>query len=95
MLFVIVVWTLMYPALGFEDGSLAAGASKTGTVAYETIPPELSWAPTETVGRSLYFSTITFSILGYADVFPTGWARVLATVKSFVDALSMHISCRC
>jgi len=89
MVFVIGVCTLLYPIVGFEDGTLAAGATETGTVAYETIPPSLSWETAVTLGRSLYFSTITFSTLGYGDLFPTGGARALATAESFIGALSM------
>lgn len=89
MIFVIVVWTFAYPIFGFEDGTLAAGATETSTVAYETVPPSLSWETAVTLGRSLYFSTITFSTLGYGDLSPTGWARALATVESLIGALSM------
>jgi hypothetical protein len=89
MVFVIVACTLAYPVAGFEDGTLAAGAAATSTVAYETIPPSLSWETAETLGQSLYFSTITFSTLGYGDVSPTGWARAIATAESFIGALSM------
>lgn len=91
MLAVIVVSTLVYPlpGMGFEDGSLAANATETATIADDRVPPSASVETARTLGRSLYFSTITFSTLGYADVFPTGWARGLATIESFIGALSM------
>jgi uncharacterized protein YjbI with pentapeptide repeats len=89
MLVVIVGCALAYPIFGFEDGTLAASTTETATVMYETVPPEVSLETARTFGRSLYFSTITFSTLGYGDLFPTGWARALATVESFIGALSM------
>lgn len=43
-----------------------------------------------TLARSLYFSTITFSTLGYANLAPAGgMARAIATAESFIGALSM------
>ena len=89
MLLVIGVWTLLYPIPGIADRSLAASPTETGIVAYETLPPSLSMETIETLRRSLYFSTITFSTLGYADVAPVRWGRELATVESFVGALLM------
>ena len=35
------------------------------------------------VGRSLYFSVVTFSTLGYGDICPIGTLKVLATMESF------------
>jgi uncharacterized protein YjbI with pentapeptide repeats len=89
MSFVIVACALVYPIYGFEDGTLAKATTATGTVAYETLPPAPSLETARTLARSLYFSTITFSTLGYGDLFPTGGARALATVESFVGALSI------
>lgn len=89
MILAIVVCTFVYPILGFEDGTLAASATETSTVAYQTFPPSLSWETAVTLGQSLYFSTITFSTLGYGDLSPTGLARAVATVESFIGALSM------
>lgn len=86
---VIVVCTLAYPLVGFEDGTLAANVTEASTVEYETVPPSLSWETAVTLARSLYFSTITFSTLGYGDLSPTGWARALATAESFIGALSL------
>jgi hypothetical protein len=89
MLAVIAVCTLLYPATGFVDGSAGASAGNLTEVSYETMPPSASIDTLRTLGRSLYFSTITFSTLGYADVAPVGWGRAVATVESFIGALSM------
>lgn len=43
------------------------------------------------LGTHLYFSTVTFTTLGYGDFQPVGWARLLATVESFVGALLMAL----
>jgi uncharacterized protein YjbI with pentapeptide repeats len=89
MLLIIGVWTLLYPVPGIADRSLADSPTETRIVKYETVPPSLSMETFETLRRSLYFSTITFSTLGYADVAPVRWGRELATVESFVGALLM------
>lgn len=86
---VIMACTLAYPLVGFEDGTLATSATETSTVEYEMFPPSLSLETAVTLARSLYLSTITFSTLGYGDLFPTGWARAIATAESFIGALSL------
>lgn len=43
------------------------------------------------LGKSPYFSVITFTTLGYGDVQPLGFGEALATVESFVGALLMAL----
>lgn len=43
------------------------------------------------VGKSLYFSTITFTTVGYGDIQPIGWSQTIATVESFLGALLMAL----
>lgn len=38
---------------------------------------------------ALYFSTGTFTTLGYGDLSPTGWLRILALVESFIGVMNM------
>ncbi|HKG08312.1 MAG TPA: potassium channel family protein [Pedobacter sp.] len=40
-------------------------------------------------GTSLYFSTITFTTLGYGDLSPTGWLRILASIEAFIGVINM------
>ena len=40
-------------------------------------------------GDSFYFSTITFTTLGYGDLSPTGWLKVLSSVEAFSGVLNM------
>jgi len=89
MLAVIAVCTVLYPFIGIADTSVGTSTAETAVVTYETVPPSASMDTVRTLGQSLYFSTITFSTLGYANVAPVGWARAVATVESFVGALSM------
>ena len=43
----------------------------------------------ERVLSSLYFSFVTFTTLGYGDIHPIGWCRLLAGVEAFIGALMM------
>ncbi|WP_426482170.1 potassium channel family protein [Chryseobacterium sp. R2ACT005] len=39
-------------------------------------------------GNSLYFSTITFSTLGYGDYSPQGWLKSVAALESFLGVIN-------
>lgn len=41
------------------------------------------------LGDSLYFSTITFTTLGYGDFSPTGWLKVLSAIQAFSGVVNM------
>lgn len=82
-LLTIVGFSLVYPFVGgfwdhttrYQLASIAEIASPTGG---------------EVLLRSLYFSTITFTTIGYANVWPMGaGSRVLVGVESFAGALLM------
>lgn len=77
----IFLWSLFYPLAGIQatDG----GAVLTYSDSFvETA--QMFW-------KSLYFSTMTFTTLGYADFQLGNWARLLAMVESFVGALLMAL----
>ncbi len=38
---------------------------------------------------SIYFSTVTFTTLGYGDLSPLGWLRIVALLEAFFGALSI------
>ncbi|MDM8162237.1 potassium channel family protein [Labilibaculum sp. K2S] len=41
------------------------------------------------LGDSLYFSTITFTTLGYGDFSPVGWLKVLSAIEAFSGVVNM------
>lgn len=41
------------------------------------------------VGDSLYFSTITFTTLGYGDFSPVGWLKILSAIEAFLGVINM------
>jgi hypothetical protein len=40
-------------------------------------------------GDSFYFSTITFTTLGYGDFSPLGWLRILSSIEAFSGVVNM------
>ncbi len=83
---IILLWTLLYPVPGFASQSLETTNEATNEaeiITYETVPPELSMETVRTLRRSLYFSTITFSTLGYADVAPIRWGESSRLLSRF------------
>jgi len=41
------------------------------------------------LGDGLYFSTITFTTLGYGDFSPTGWLKLLCSLEAFLGVINM------
>jgi hypothetical protein len=39
----------------------------------------------------LYYSTVTFTTLGYGDIVPLGWSRAVAAVEAFVGSFSIAL----
>ena len=57
--------------------------------------------PTEETNNFLeasYFSVVTFTTLGYGDISPTGWSRLLACTEAlvgvFMNSLFIFVFCR-
>lgn len=42
-------------------------------------------------GSSVYFSVVTFTTLGYGDIHPHGWARVVATLEAFIGSFALAL----
>lgn len=42
-----------------------------------------------TLGDGFYFSTITFTTLGYGDYSPTGWLKILCAIEAFTGVINM------
>lgn len=82
---VIVGSSLLYPFVG---GIIDGGQRYRLTELTQLFTPE----GLTTLARSLYFSTITFSTIGYANVSPAGaGSRVLVGVESLLGALLMAL----
>lgn len=81
----VVVSALLYPLSGLTVEK--ANASSATLIAY----PFDSVGVLTGLGKSLYFSMITFTTLGYGDVQPLGFGEALATLESFLGALLMAL----
>lgn len=74
---VIVVCTFLFPLGGIQAGDT--------TIEYGS--GNLLW----TLGKSFYFSTVTFTTLGYGDLRPIGLSHLFSTLESFFGALLMAL----
>lgn len=74
----ILVCMLLFPLWGVDSGNtvIEYGSSRG-----------ILW----TLGKSFYFSAVTFTTLGYGDLQPVGWSQLLATVETFVGSLLMAL----
>jgi hypothetical protein len=72
---------ILYPLLGgVEDGDTVYRIS--------TLAQLPTFEGIEALARGLYFSTITFTTIGYANVAPSGpYARVLVGIESLLGAI--------
>jgi Ion channel/Pentapeptide repeats (8 copies) len=43
------------------------------------------------LGDCIYFSVITFTTVGYGDVMPLGWARLVSMLEAFTGAFSISL----
>ncbi|WP_372771540.1 ion channel [Pseudoalteromonas sp.] len=43
------------------------------------------------LGNSLYFSVVTFTTLGYGDITPLGYSRLIAAVEAFCGSFSLAL----
>lgn len=88
----IVLSGLLYPFLG---GIQMTPSPDSVTYAFDTFSGGSTVAYPEwvlTIGRSMYFSVVTFTTLGYGDLQPaTGAVRVVASVEAFSGALLMAL----
>jgi len=76
---VVVLFTFLYPFWGIRQ----TGDGTTQTLSYTLNPVEL----TSVIAESFYFSSVTFTTLGYGDLQPVGFSHILAMVESAAGAL--------
>jgi len=82
---IIVVAAILYPVTG---GILETQGEQA--IAYTIDNPERApgWWIVRVLGKSLYFSVVTFITLGYGDIQPLGtWARLLASIETILGSL--------
>ncbi len=83
------ICALIYPVTG---GIREIAGERT--ITYQIEDPEAAPVPylVQAVFKSLYFSVVTFSSLGYGDIQPIGsWARVVASVETLLGTLLMAL----
>lgn len=78
----ILLSAILYPLIGISRGS-------NSPLTYLSVPPEQIPA---VLGESFYFSTVTFTTLGYGDVQPASpLTQALAGIESLLGALLMAL----
>lgn len=87
-LLTILAFGMAYPFVGgIEDDGIVY------TIQFTSDPSLAGLAAAgEALLRNLYFSTITFTTIGYANVAPAGpWSRLFVGIESFLGALLMAL----
>jgi hypothetical protein len=77
--YIIIAFTYLYPIAGIRQ----IGNGATQTLSYTLDPIELM----NVIAESFYFSSVTFTTLGYGDLQPVGFSHILAMVQSATGAL--------
>jgi uncharacterized protein YjbI with pentapeptide repeats len=81
---VVVTWGLLYALLPLFD----AGSGTTEKIAGITELSQLSTVGgLKIVVDNVYFSLVTFTTVGYGDVNPLGWAKILAAIEGALGVL--------
>jgi len=78
---VVVLFTFLYPFWGIRQ--TGDGTARTLSYASASAPAEYI----DVIAHSFYFSSVTFTTLGYGDMYPVGLSRILSTVQSATGAL--------
>lgn len=77
----IVVCGLIYAILGIEDGGQMLQLSTRQSM----------WQNSIALLNTLYYSVVTFTTLGYGDLVPIGWSRMVAAVEAFVGSFTLAL----
>ena len=85
---------LLYPITGGINETVPLPKGETTTHTWRIVDPQEPFLPHATLVlfKSLYFSVITFSTLGYGDIRPVGSvARAIAGAESFLGSLLLAL----
>lgn len=77
----ILFWAIMYFFLGINDSGQLTGFSTSQSIG-ENVSAFL---------KTLYFSVVTFTTLGYGDLVPVGPSRVIAAIEAFMGSFTLAL----
>jgi hypothetical protein len=80
VLFSVLVFWIIFGTLYFTLNLAGLGSTVSGVGNPDNLSQFL---------QSFYHSAITFFTIGYGDVFPTGWSRVLSGIEGFMGVFMM------
>ncbi|MGR6871048.1 ion channel [Pseudomonas sp. HK3] len=80
-LVIIVLFALAYWVLGIADGGNGIGLQADLSIEQNLM----------NLGTSLYFSVVTFTTLGYGDLVPIGFSRLLAAMEAFTGSFTLAL----
>lgn len=82
---------VLYPFAGIQGDGYARPITWENAIDTSSSAVEIATDLLATFGNSIYFSTVTFTTLGYGDMRPLAWGKGLATVESFLGSLLMAL----
>jgi voltage-gated potassium channel Kch len=91
---IIVVSALLYPLTGGLEEVVASGGGEQMAVTWEVQNPESAsrYYIFSVFLKSLYFSVVTFTTLGYGDISPIGtYARTVAGIEALMGTALMAL----
>lgn len=77
----IAVCGLVYAILGIKDGGVMLQLSTQQSI----------WENSRALMNTLYYSVVTFTTLGYGDLVPIGWSRLVAALEAFVGSFTLAL----
>lgn len=90
-LFTILIGSILYPLAGIRYSSTSETVTWANALETSNVFPEAAIHVFQVWADSIYFSTATFTTLGYGDIQPLGWGKAIATVESFLGALLLAL----
>lgn len=80
-LFFITLCAIGYFFIGVHDGHTVAVFNASHSI----------WENLTQFGECLYFSVVTFTTLGYGDITPAGFGRLIAAVEAFTGSFTIAL----
>ena len=78
---IILSFAVIYSFIGITDGDQVISLS-SGKDFFSNF---------ENLMRSIYFSIVTFTTLGYGDLAPVGWTRAFAAIEAFIGSFTLAL----